>query len=159
MNGQHDGFGIQIKLCNQIATKPRTDEWMIDRTQNDPLVSIPSRASYPRAVWTTSARLPTRFTTTRRRPASDRANSSRSRPSRREFTPMRECRCLESDVEKCSFAVGKHALPVGPIRLEATAREYDCGKGNRPLTPPMGCGRLRDSRALWERLWRRGGWQ
>src|SRR6267378_3958414 len=59
MNGQNDGFGIQVKLCDQIADQPCTHERMIDRAQNDPLGFDPLQAADPRADGRELALLPT----------------------------------------------------------------------------------------------------
>src|SRR3982074_1733889 len=160
MNGQNDGFGIQIKLCNQIADQPCTHERMIDGTQNDPLGFDPLQAADPRADGRQLALLPTRIHNDQGGvQLRDRANLLRARAEHdASHANARVSRDLNQMFEKSSFAVGKQRLrsshPAG-----SAGGEYDCGKQTGSLTPPMRVWRLRDSRPCGRDLWRRGGWR
>src|SRR6266850_2680849 len=137
MNGQHDGFGIQIKLCNQIADQPRTDEWMIDRAENDPLGFDSLQASYPRADGRQLALLPTRIHNDQGGvQLRDRANLLRARAEHDAgHADPRVSRDLNQMFEKCSFAVGKQRFRSSHPAGSAGGEDYG-SEQTGPLTPP-----------------------
>src|ERR1700680_3471581 len=59
-SGQDDRFSVQIKLSDQIADQPGTDERMIDGAENYSLGFDTLQASYPRANGRELALLPIR---------------------------------------------------------------------------------------------------
>src|SRR5882672_3881395 len=160
MNGQNDGFGIQIKLRHQIADQPCTHERMIDRAENDPFGFDPLKAADPRADGRQLALLPTRIHNHQGGvQLCDRANLLRARAEHdASHANARVSRDLNQMFEKSSFAVGKQRFrsshPAG-----SPGGENDSSEQTAPFTSLKRVWRLRDSRPCGRDWWRRGGWR
>src|SRR6266481_2088807 len=157
MNGQNDGFGIQIKLRHQISDQPCTHERMIDRAQNDPLGFDALQASYPRADGRQLALLSARIHNDQGGvQLRDRTNLLCARAEHdASDANARVSRDLNQMFEKSAFAVGKQRLrsshPAG-----SAGGENDGSEQKGPLTSLKRVWRLRDSRPCGRDLWRRG---